>query len=140
MDNVRCLVNALAQLRGENNNLRRRAKEKGLIAMGDRERIIRRASDDALALAVLRVGGLRISKAAGAEVGISERRYDWALALLRYCRLVSGVDWMKFDALRGDMVEIEARINGGAERLLMRADGLQLLAGFGTVKLLKRGV
>jgi hypothetical protein len=72
-----------AQLRQENRQLRRRLQDAEL-------RLLRRAEADALLMGGLFFAGLPISRRACQDVGIGEKRWTRATALLRVARVVDG--------------------------------------------------
>lgn len=71
----------LAQLRSENRYLRKLADNSG------GGRILRRAYGDADTLLTWRFIGMTISRRWAVSAGISERRWAWAIGLLRYARI-----------------------------------------------------
>jgi len=75
-----------AQLRAENRRLRKLAVNRG------RGRIVVRALDDATAMLAWRFAGYSISRRSCAELGLPERRWEWARALLWAARVHNGND------------------------------------------------
>lgn len=72
-----------AQLRRENRALRRRLADGHL-------RLLRRAESDSVLIGALHFSGQHTSRRACAAVGLSERRWTWAMALLRLARVRYG--------------------------------------------------
>lgn len=75
-----------AQLRADNRRLRK------LVVNRDRGRILDRALDDATALLTWRFAGYAISRKYARQLGLSERRWEWARALLMAARIHNGDD------------------------------------------------
>lgn len=118
------LLNLVAQLRSENNYLRKTTK-RGSISLqdiGHTGRILRRALDDAGSLIVLHYGGYQVSRAMAYASGISERRYYWAMGLLRAARVVNGGEWVIEDATTA-----QNWIHARYEALKAHPDALELL-------------
>ena len=63
-----------------------------LVVNRDRGRILDRALDDATALLTWRFGGFAISRKYARRLGLSERRWEWARALLMAARIHDGDD------------------------------------------------
>lgn len=90
LQRIEALVQRLAldnaQLRADNRRLRK------LVVNRDRGRILDRALDDATALLTWRFGGFAISRKYARRLGLSERRWEWARALLMAARIHDGDD------------------------------------------------
>lgn len=117
------LAQEVAQLRKENNHLRRATRRKHDYHYSTADRIIHRALDDALALMALAANGYPTSRQFFYELGYSERRYYWAIGLMRAARVMSprgrrlaDLDWQtaesklraRYDALKDDPNALEA--------------------------------
>lgn len=83
------LLQLLAQSRSENNRLRGCLRGLGLLSVSHSDRIINRAIDDAGTLIVWGSVGFVVSRNMALAAGMSERRYYWALALMRAARVAS---------------------------------------------------
>ena len=75
-----------AQLRADNRRLR------SLVVNRGRGRILARALDDATAMLAWRFAGFAITRDACLELGLPERRWEWARALLMAARIHDGWD------------------------------------------------
>lgn len=75
-----------SQLHADNRRLRKLKSNAG------RGRILERALADATAMVAWRFAGYSISRDACVGLGISERRWEWARALLMTARVHDGVD------------------------------------------------
>ena len=75
-----------SHLRAENRRLRKLKRNAG------RGRILERAMADATALLAWRFAGYSISRAKARDLGITERRWEWARALLQVARVHDGAD------------------------------------------------
>ena len=75
-----------SHLRAENRRLRKMKVNSG------RGRILNRAFDDATAMLAWRFAGFSISRDSCRGLGISERRWEWARALLIVARIHDGSD------------------------------------------------
>lgn len=92
-----------ARLRAENRHLRRRLADRDL-------RLLRHARRDALYLAALHFAGCPTTRRASVDVGLTERRWHWGMALLRTARVHNGLDWT------GDTpIEVETAIGAAVE-------------------------
>ena len=80
-----------AQLRAENRRLRKLSVNRG------HGRIVTRALDDAAAMLAWRFAGYSISRESCRELGLSERRWEWARALLWAARIHDGQDLTEDD-------------------------------------------
>jgi len=109
----------VADLQAENAGLRRRLPE----STGDMKRL-RQAYRDAKAMLLHRFDGYSISRDNCLAVGISERRWSNARALLQSARIHDGLDITEtdFDAAnsRLDLTFKSMEAAGNAERLRMR--------------------
>lgn len=85
----------IAQLRRENRYLRSKMGDRpvGLKTVNTIGRILRRALDDALSLLALRAANYQVTRQLARELGISERRYYWALGLLRSASVLRANRW-----------------------------------------------
>ena len=90
LENMERLLQRLAvnnaQLRKENRRLRQMPVNRG------RGRILSRALDDATAMLAWRFAGYSISRDSCRELGLSERPWEWARALLMAARIHDGND------------------------------------------------
>lgn len=80
-----------AQLRAENRRLRKLKVNAG------RGRILSCALHDATVMLTWRFAGYAISRAKCAELGVSERRWEWARALMIAARIHDGTDIIETD-------------------------------------------
>lgn len=80
-----------AQLRAENRRLRRLKVNAG------RGRILSRALHDATAMLAWRFAGYSISRGKCAELGVTERRWEWARALMMAAGIHDGGDVTEAD-------------------------------------------
>ena len=85
----------IAQLRRENRYLRSKIGDRpvGLKTVNTIGRILRCALDDALSLLALRAANYQITRQLARDLGISERRYYWALGLLRSASILRANHW-----------------------------------------------
>lgn len=83
------LAQEIAQLRSENRHLRRSTGDKHPFHYNTAPRILRRALDDATAFLVLASNGYPTSRKFCYDLGYSERRYYWAIGLLRAARVMA---------------------------------------------------
>lgn len=105
----------VAKLRTENAHLRRRLQDREL-------RTVRRAQADALFVGMLRFAQLPTTRAACYDLGLSRRRWAWAMALLRVSGIRDGAgEWRDLDI---DL--FERAIVRGVERI--EAAGVGMLA------------
>ncbi len=114
----------LEQARKENRHLRRRTEGAHPYHYNTAPRILRRALDDALAIVLLRTNGYNVGRGFCYELGISERRYFWAMGLLRSARVVSarGSAW-----LVDDFTSAETKVKREYERIKPHANALEQL-------------
>lgn len=75
-----------AHLRAENRRLRKMPVNRG------RGRILARALDDATAMLAWRFAGYSISRDSCEQLGIGDRRWEWARALMMTARIHDGAD------------------------------------------------
>lgn len=91
-DALRVIANLqqeIAQLRKENRHLRRSTDGKHPYHRNTAPRVLRRALDDSMALLTLAFNDYPISRQFCYELGYSERRYYWAVGLLRSARVMA---------------------------------------------------
>lgn len=114
----------LEQARKENCLLRSRTEGMHPYHRNTAGRILRRAWDDANAFLVLQASGYTVSRRFVYELGISERRYAWAMGLLRSARVVSarGASW-----LVNDFVTAESKVKAEYDRLKGQPNALEML-------------
>lgn len=114
----------LEQARKENRSLRSRTEGAHPYHYNTAGRILRRALDDANAMLVLRSMGLPTSRRYLYGIGISERRFCWALGLLRAARVVAprGSAWLTSDVMTAS-TKLQAEYN----RLKSQANALERL-------------
>lgn len=90
LENMERLLQRLAvnnsQLRADNRRLRQLVVNRG------RGRILARALDDATAMLAWRFAGYAITRDSCHELGLPERRWEWARALLMTARIHDGDD------------------------------------------------
>lgn len=119
------LAQEVAQLRNENNYLRRQTGRPDYdYHYHTAPRILRRALDDALAMLVLHMNDYPISRGFMYELGYSERRYYWAIGLLRAARIMAPRGRKLADM---DFQTAEARLQAKYESLRSDHDALQKL-------------
>lgn len=120
------LAQEVAQLRNENNYLRRRTDggKNFDYHYHTAPRILRRALDDALAMLVLAMNDYPISRGFMRELGYSERRYYWAIGLLRAARIMAPRGRRLADLAFQDA---ESRLQAKYESLKNDRDALQKL-------------
>lgn len=114
----------LKQARRENRNLRSKTEGAHPYHRNTAGRILRRAFDDANAFLVLQSSGYTISRRFVYELGFSERRYSWALGLLRSARVVSprGASWWV-----DDFATAETRVKAEYDKLRGQPNALERL-------------
>lgn len=114
----------IAQLRRENRYLRSKVGDPplGLQRVNTIGRILRRAYDDALSLLALRDANYTVTRALAVSLGISERRYYWAIGLLRSASVMRKSQWL-ITAYEPGALKLEKRY----DELRERADALDLL-------------
>jgi hypothetical protein len=107
-----------AQLRADNRRLR---KLKVNVGQG---RILNRALDDATAMLAWRFAGFGISRDKCGEMGLGERRWEWARALLMAARIHDGTDITEseFDVAVRKLAAVHDRIEaqGDIGALILR--------------------
>lgn len=120
---IAALQNQLAQLRSENRYLRSKtAGQYDLRHLGRTGRILRRALDDATAILALQASGYKPTRSLCLGVGISERRFFWAVGLLRSARVMNGSEFADLDFNRA-----ESKLHAQYDALKVRPDALELL-------------
>ena len=107
-----------SHLRAENRRLRKLKRNAG------RGRILERAMADATAMLAWRFAGYSISRAKARDLGITERRWEWARALLLVARIHDGDDVTEpdFDAALRKLAAAHDRIEaqGDIGALILR--------------------
>lgn len=118
------LAQEIAQLRNENSYLRRQTGSKHDYHYYTAPRILRRALDDALAMLVLAMNDMPTSRQFMYELGYSERRYYWAIGLLRAARVMAPRGRRLADM---DFVTAEQRLQSKYDQLKNERDALEKL-------------
>lgn len=118
------LQQTLEQVRSENRYLRSKTEGKHTYHIGTAPRILRRALDDATAFLVLKASGFPVSRRYVGALGYSERRYAWAMGLLRSARVVSA---RGYAFLVDDFATAEARLKASYDRLKGQQNALEAL-------------
>ena len=107
-----------SHLRAENRRLRKLKRNAG------RGRILERAFDDATAMLAWRFAGYSVGRKSCRGLGLSERRWEWARALLMVARIHDGNDVTEpdFDAALRKLAAAHDRIEatGDIGALIMR--------------------
>jgi len=106
---LRTLALEVAQLRKEARYLRSK------LPPSRRRRILRRAYEDARRILHFRHAGVPTSRAVMLEDGLTERRWHWAMGLLRYARL-GNVQPRTLQELQTALDRLESRYKLLAER------------------------
>ncbi len=114
----------LEQARKENRHLRRRTESMHPYRRNTAPRILRRAYDDGTSMLVLWASDYSVSRRFLYEIGISERRFSWALGLLRSARIVSP---RGSSCLIDDFASAENRLKATYERLRGQPNALESL-------------
>lgn len=83
------LAQEVAQLRRENNHFRRLTGRRHDYHYSTADRILHRALDDSMAMLALAANDYPTSRQFFYELGYSERRYYWAIGLLRAARVMA---------------------------------------------------
>lgn len=118
------LAQEVAQLRNENSYLRRQTGNTHDYHYHTAPRILRRALDDGLAMLVLTMNDYPISRQFMYELGYSERRYYWAIGLLRAARVMAPRGRRLADL---DFATAEQRLQGKYDQLKSDKDALEKL-------------
>lgn len=118
------MAQEVAQLRNENSYLRRQTGSTHDYHYHTAPRILRRAFDDALAMLVLAMNDMPTSRQFMYELGYSERRYYWAIGLLRAARIMASRGRRLADL---DFVTAEQRLQSKYESLKNETDVLEKL-------------
>ena len=118
------LAQEVAQLRNENSYLRRQTGNKHDYHYHTAPRILRRALDDALSMLVLAMNDMPVSRQFMYELGYSERRYYWAIGLLRAARVMAPRGRRLADV---DFKTAEQRLQSKYESLKSDKDALEKL-------------
>jgi hypothetical protein len=118
------LAQEVAQLRNENSYLRRQTGKAHDYHYHTAPRILRRALDDALAMLVLIMNDMPTSRQFMHELGYSERRYYWAIGLLRAARVMAPRGRRVADV---DFKTAEQRLQSKYESLKTEQDALEKL-------------
>lgn len=125
MNNEATMRAKLATLQAENRKLRRIAQNSRQSALLDRITI------DAQQLLIWRFSGLSIARRAAEEMGMSQRRWTWARALLQHARIHDDMDVTAAD-FDGALTALESSVNylhrAGLGSLKMRLPQHVLLA------------
>lgn len=121
------LQQELGHARKENRYLRAKDGGKHPYHQNTVGRILRRAYDDGIAIVLLRTNGLPVSRRYAYAIGYSERRYTWALGLLRSARIISprGYAWLVPDFQTAD-----AKLDREYNRLKGQPNALEMLRVF----------
>lgn len=122
LENMERLLQRLAvnnaQLRADNRRLRQMVVNRG------RGRILSRALDDATAMLAWRFAGYAITRDACRDLGLPERRWEWARALLMAARIHDGWDITEpaFDQAARKLAATHDRIeaSGDVQALIVR--------------------
>lgn len=109
----------IATVQTENRRLRK------LTTNGKQGKILHRANLDALQLVAWRESQLSITRRACLEYGMSERRWWWAVALLKLAGVLPMESFSADEFAVEEVVEIQARIARAAKRV--EINGLSLL-------------
>lgn len=118
------LAQEVAQLRNENSYLRRQTGGAHDYHYHTAPRILRRALDDGLAMLVLTMNDYPISRQFMYELGYSERRYYWAIGLLRAARVMAPRGRRMADV---DFQTAESKLQSKYESLKADKDALEKL-------------
>lgn len=118
------LAQEVAQLRQENSHLRRLAPSASSYHYNTSGRILRRALDDATAMLMLAANDYPTSRQFFYDLGYSERRYYWAIGLLRAARIMAPRGRRLADM---DFQSAEAKLKSRYENLKNDGDALQVL-------------
>lgn len=118
------LKQRIAQLQSENKYLRSKTEGRHSYHVNTTPRILRRALDDAYSIMVLKFDGFPVGRGYCYELGISERRYFWAMGLLRSARVVAprGASWLIEDFITADQ-----RLRSTYDRLKNEPTALEAL-------------
>lgn len=118
------LAQEVAQLRQENSRLRRLTPSASSYHYNTAGRILRRALDDATAMLMLAANDYPTSRQFFYDLGYSERRYYWAIGLLRAARIMAPRGRRLADM---DFQSAESRLKNKYESLKSDGDALQVL-------------
>lgn len=125
MNNEATLKAKIATLKGEVRKLRRIAKH------SREDVLLNRVKADALQLLVWRFSGLAVTRRACEEMGMTQRRWQWARALLEMARIHDGNDVTASD-FDGAVAAVESGVNycanAGLESLRIRLPQFVILA------------
>ena len=114
----------LAQLRSENKYLRSKTEGRHSYHINTAGRILRRALDDSVSILVLKYDGFPVGRGYCYALGFSERRYFWAMGLLRSARVVSAraQNWLVEDFITAD-----TKLHASYERVKGQPNALEML-------------
>lgn len=101
----------VATLQAENRRLRR------LTRNGKQGSILHRAAADARAIVGWRIAGYSVARRKCVEYGLSERRWAWAMALLKLAGVVAMDVFYADDFLIDDPIDIERRIDKAVNKV-----------------------
>lgn len=118
------LEQELAQVRSENRYLRSKTEGQYHYHIHTQGRILRRALDDAIAFLVLQASGFHLSRHFAYRIGYSNRRYYWALGLLRAARVMQP---RRTTLIVDDFQTAEQKVKTRYEQLKGQATGLEVL-------------
>lgn len=118
------LQQEVAQLRSENRHLRRKVGPRHPFHYTTAPRILRRSYDDALALLTLAFNDFPTSRQFFYELGYSERRYYWAIGMLRAARVMAAKGRR---LLVDDFQTAENKLQTKYETLKAQVDALEVL-------------
>jgi len=118
------LAQQVAQLRSENSHLRRSTSGKHPYHYNTAGRILRRSLDDSIAFITLASNGYPTSRQFFYELGYSERRYYWAIGLLRSARVMAPRGRA---LLVGDFITADSKLHAKYNTLKQHPNVLEML-------------
>lgn len=116
---IRRLEVQVATVQAENRRLRR------LTANGRQGRLLERSAHDARQLVAWRFAGYSIARRQAMSYGMSERRWAWALALLKLAGVVAMDTSWADEFLDDDLASVESRIKRAIGKV--ESNGISLL-------------